>query len=102
MNRSKRNPLTFRKALMIILILVFISPVFGVILADMIGYHEPLDVAAENLNLPDLTDMINWTPFVDYSVPGLPDELGYILAGILGISIILVIGVIINSVVKRR
>jgi len=102
MSPSKKNPLKFRKALMLTLILVFISPIFGVILADMVGYHEPLDVAAESLNLPDLTDVIKWTPFLDYTVPGLPDEIGYIIAGIIGISIILGIGFIINSVVKHR
>ena len=102
MSPSKKNPLKFRKALMLTLILVFISPIFGVILADMVGYHEPLDVAAESLNLPDLTNVINWTPFLDYTMPGLSDEIGYIIAGIIGISIILVIGFIINSVVKHH
>lgn len=102
MNSSGKNPLTFRKALIFTLILVFISPIFGVILADMVGYHEPLDVAAENLNLPDLTDTVNWTPFLDYTVPGLPTEVGYIVAGIIGISIILGIGFIINKMVKHR
>jgi len=101
MSPSKKNPLTFRKALILTLILVFISPIFGVLLADMVGYHEPLDVTAENLNLPDLTDVVNWTPFLDYTVPGLPAEIGYIIAGIIGISIILGIGII-NSVVKHR
>jgi len=102
MSPSKKNPLKFRKALMLTLILVFISPIFGVILADMVGYHEPLDVVAESLNLPDLTNVINWTPFLDYTMPGLSAEIGYIIAGIIGISIILVIGIIINSVVKHR
>jgi len=36
-----------KKALIIIIILLLISPVFGVVLADMVGYHEPLDLAAE-------------------------------------------------------
>lgn len=90
-----------RRALIAVLILVFISPIFGVILADMAGFHEPLDLAAEALNLPDFTENFNWTPFLDYTVPGLPDEAGYIVAGIIGIGVILVIGLGIKRLVKQ-
>jgi len=90
-----------RKALIAILILVFISPIFGVILADMVGFHEPLDVAAEALDLQDWSEDINWTPFFDYTVPGLPAEAGYIIAGTIGIAVILAIGLIINRLVRR-
>jgi len=91
-----------RKALIVMLILIFISPIFGVILADMVGFHEPLDLAAEALNLPDFTEDINWTPFLDYTVPGLPSEVGYVIAGIIGIGVILIIGQGISRLVKRR
>ena len=100
MKHQKSRPLTFKKALIITLILVFISPIFGVILADMVGYHEPLDVAAEALNLPDLTEKINWTPLLDYSIPGLSAEVGYIVAGFIGVGIILGLGFIISKLVK--
>ena len=80
-----------RKALLIILLLVLVSPIFGVILAEVVGYHEPLDVAAEKLGLEEATS-IEWTPFADYTVPGLPDSIGYIIAGLLGVSILLGIG----------
>jgi len=90
-----------KKALIAILILVFISPIFGVILADMVGFHEPLDVAAEALDLQDWSEDINWTPFFDYTVPGLPAEAGYIIAGTIGIAVILAIGLIINRLVRR-
>jgi len=99
---SSKKYLTFRKALITTLILIFISPFFGVILADMIGYHEPLDIAAEVLNLPDLTGIINWTPFLDYTVPGLPAEVGYIIAGILGIGVILGIYLAYTRLVKQH
>ncbi len=84
-----------------ILILVFISPIFGVLLADMVGYHEPLDVVAEALNLPDLTELINWTPLLDYTIPGLPAEAGYAVAGLVGILIILGIGFLLSKIVGR-
>ncbi len=69
-----------------------VSPIFGVYLADMVGYHEPLDLVAERLNLPDYTEDFNWTPFLDYTVPGLPDWAGYIVSGLVGVSIILILG----------
>ena len=99
MKIQKGNTPPFKKALIITLILVVISPIFGVILADIVGYHEPLDLAAELLNLQDLTEDINWTPFLDYTVPGLPAELGYIVSGLIGISIILAIGFIVSRLV---
>jgi len=83
-------------------ILIFISPIFGVILAEMVGYHEPLDVAAEALDLSDLTESINWTPLLDYTVPGLPADLGYIIAGFIGVGVILLVGFILNRLVKQR
>lgn len=91
---------SFKKALIITLILVVISPIFGVVLSDIVGYHEPLDLAAELLNLQDLTENINWTPFLDYTVPGLPAELGYIVSGLIGISIILAIGFVFSRILR--
>jgi cobalt/nickel transport protein len=81
-----------KKALIATLILVVVSPIFGVFLADLVGYHEPLDVAAEALGLEDLTETMNWTPLLDYMVPGLPAEVGYMLSGFIGVAIILAIG----------
>ncbi|MGP3667303.1 MAG: PDGLE domain-containing protein [Candidatus Bathyarchaeota archaeon] len=102
MKSQKSWFLTFKKVLIIIITLVFISPVFGVILADIVGYHEPLDVAAETLNLQDLTEKINWTPFLDYSIPGLPAELGYIFTGFIGVGVILALGFTLNKLLKGR
>jgi len=89
-----------RKALLVIIILLLISPLFGVILADMVGYHEPLDIAAEELGLNDTSEEINWTPFFDYTVPGLDPVTGYIVSGIIGLAIIMVIGWIIHRLVS--
>lgn len=91
-----------RKALVTIIVLVLISPLFGVILADMVGYREPLDIAAEKLGLKDISEEINWTPFFDYRVPGLPDVAGYVVSGFIGIAIILAIGYVILGIVGRR
>ena len=84
--------LSNKKVLVAIVVLLIISPVFGVILADMVGYHEPLDVAAETIGLQDVSEEMNWTPLFDYSVPGLPAEVGYIVSGFIGVAVILLIG----------
>ena len=76
----------------LVVLLVVISPLFGVYLAALVGYHEPLDVAAEKLGLHDLTEKTNWTPFLDYTVPGLPDWLGYIVSGFMGVAIVAALG----------
>ncbi len=91
-----------RKILFLIIILLIISPLFGVVLADIVGYHEPLDLAAEELGLNDTSEENNWSPFFDYSFPGLDPITGYILSGVLGVAIIFVIGYILQRLVGRR
>ncbi|MGC8975057.1 MAG: PDGLE domain-containing protein [Thermoprotei archaeon] len=88
-----------RKTILTLLTLLLVSPVFGVILAEEIGYHEPLDIAAEELGLNE--SEFTWTPLKDYTVPGLPEWLGYIVCGALGILVITLIGSIIERFVKR-
>lgn len=97
MSSSKYLP---KNALILAVILILISPIFGVILADMVGFHEPLDVAAEELHLPDWTENFNWTPFLDYTIPGLSVEMGYIIAGFFGFAIILGIGLVLKKLLK--
>ncbi len=88
-----------RKTLLTIFILLALSPIFGVILAEKLGYHEPLDLVAEELGLSEFE--FTWTPLKDYVVPGLPDWLGYMVCGILGVLVIMFIGFIIKAMVRR-
>ena len=87
-----------RRAFLAITVLLVVSPLFGVIGADLVGYHEPLDVAAESLGLRESP---LWSGFLpDYTVPGLPEDwlsmsMGYIISGVIGVLIILAIGFII-------
>ncbi len=90
-----------RKAWYVIAFMIIISPLFGIILADMVGYHEPLDVAAEMLHLKDISDKINWTPFYNYTVPGLPDTIGYIISGVIGVAVVYALGKVIFGGVKE-
>lgn len=99
---SSGSLLAYKRTLILIAIFLLISPLFGVFLADMVGYHEPLDLAAEALELPDLTETMNWTPFLDYSIPNLPAEVGYIIAGLLGVGLILGIGFMLNKLVGQH
>jgi len=85
-----------------IALMLIVSPLFGVILADVVGYHEPLDVAAEAAGLRDVSEEITWTPFFDYGIPGLPSEVGYAMAGALGVAVIVVVGYVAMKVVERR
>ena len=91
-----------KKLLILLIFMVFLSPIFGVILAEKVGYHEPLDIAASLLGLKE-HDIVNYhTPFEDYSFPGLGPVAGYIASGLLGVAIILAIGVITSKLVKSR
>ena len=91
-----------KKFLIFLAVLILISPICGVILADIVGYHEPLDLAAEAIGLKDLSEQLNWTPFYDYSVPGLPPEIGYIISGFIGVAIIMGIGYLANLLIGKR
>jgi cobalt/nickel transport protein len=91
-----------RGALLLTLALVVVSPVFGVYLAGLVGYHEPLDLAAEALGLRETTEEVNWTPFLEYTVPGLPDWLGYIVSGFIGVGVVLALGLLLLRLLRRE
>lgn len=86
----------YKRPLAAIAALLALSPVFGVILAERVGYHEPLDVAAERLGLREWS-LPEWSPFPDYTVPGLPDTLGYALSGLAGVALILALGLALSG-----
>lgn len=88
-----------RKVVLTLFTLLLLSPIFGVILAKELEYHEPLDIVAEELGLSE--SEFTWTPLKDYVVPGLPDWLGYIACGALGVLVIVFIGFIIKTTVRR-
>ena len=77
-----------RRSYLLILTLVLVSPIFGVIGADIVGYHEPLDVAAEMIGLGESEPV--WSGiFPDYTVPGVPDVIGYVISGLVGVGVLL-------------
>ncbi|MFN3268315.1 MAG: PDGLE domain-containing protein [Zestosphaera sp.] len=88
-----------RKTLLTLLVLLVLSPLFGVFLAEELGYHEPLDLVAEELGLNE--SEFTWTPLKEYTVPGLPDWLGYIVCGVLGVLIIILAGFVMKTMIRR-
>lgn len=92
--------LKHKKAFTLIGVLLILSPIFGVYLAELTGYHEPLDLAAEALGLKEITEEVNWTPFLDYTIPGLPDWLGYIISGFIGVLVVLLLALIVLRILR--
>ncbi|MEZ0289469.1 MAG: PDGLE domain-containing protein [Sulfolobales archaeon] len=88
-----------RRSLIILLILLLLSPLFGVYLASVIGYREPLDIVAEELGLREW-ESLEWTPLRDYTFPGLPDWAGYIVAGLIGVLVIISVGYLIKILAR--
>jgi len=77
-----------RRAYIIIIVLVVLSPLFGVIGAELVGYREPLEVAAEKVGLEESEPL--WSGILpDYTFPGLNDVIGYVIAGFIGVAILL-------------
>ncbi len=89
-----------RRVLVSYIALIIIAPLFGVVLANQVGYHEPLDTAAEELGLNETS--VEWTPLSDYSVPGLDPVTGYIVSGFIGVGIILLIGYLLRKIVEKK
>jgi len=89
-----------RRQILILSILIVLSPIFGVLLANIVDFHEPLDIVAEALGLIDITENINWTPLLDYSIPGLPAWLGYIISGVVGVILVFCISLLVERLIK--
>ncbi len=90
-----------RKHLLLLTVLVIVSPVFGVWLAEALNYAEPLDHVAKALNLTEW-EWLEWTPLKDYSIPGLPDWLGYIISGFIGLAAVIALGYLLKLYVSRK
>jgi len=80
-------------------IMVALSPLFA-IAADMVGYSEPLENAAEHLGAEEDQDYTGVLP--DYSVPGLGSVSGTLISGIVGTLITLGVAVTIGKTVGRK
>lgn len=79
-----------RRALLGLLVLVVLAPVFGWA-SGVVGYAEPLENAAEETGASDAADPISPGLLPDYSVPGLGSPLGTLVSAVVGTGLTLAV-----------
>ncbi len=78
-----------KMAIGVIAAMILVSPLFAYA-AELVGYSEPLENAAEILGLTEHPIYEGLLP--DYSVPGLDPYTGTLIAGVVGTAIVLALG----------
>jgi len=78
-----------RRALILLVVLALLAPVFGVA-AEGVGYTEPIEVAADETGASGSADPVISSPLPDYSMPGLPGPIGTLASALLGSAVVLV------------
>lgn len=86
------------RGLGVVLLLVLVAPLFGWA-ASAVGYAEPLERAANVAGAADAAHVVVPSPLPGYSVPGLGPHIGTILAGLVGVGLVLALGVAIGRLV---
>ncbi|WP_273837436.1 PDGLE domain-containing protein [Halococcus sp. PRR34] len=81
-----------RYAVLGLLVLVVLAPVFGWA-AGAVGYAEPLENAAEATGAADAATTINPGVLPDYSVPGLAGSAGTFVSALVGTTLTLGVGI---------
>jgi cobalt/nickel transport protein len=90
----------FRRALLGVLVLVVLAPVFGWA-AGAVGYAEPLENAAEATGAADDATTINPGLFPDYGVPGLGSSLGTLVSAVAGTGLTLAVALGTGRLLER-
>ena len=88
--RTGGPPDWFRSALLVLLALVVLAPVFGWA-AGQVGYAEPMENAAEATGAADQADALHRGLMPDYSVPGLGSAAGTLVAALAGTALTLTV-----------
>lgn len=91
MNAVSTEP-WMRWAVLGILVLVALAPVFGWA-AGVVGYAEPLENAAEETGAADAVSTLHPGLLPDYSVPGLGTSLGTLVSAVVGTGLTLAVTV---------
>ncbi len=73
--------------------MIAVSPLFAYA-AELVGYSEPLENAAEMLGLEENPIYEGLLP--DYTLPGLDPYVGTLIAGIVGTVIVLALGLVLT------
>ena len=89
-----------RLALLGLLVLVVLAPVFGWA-SGVVGYAEPLENAAEETGASNAAEPINPGLLPDYSVPGLSSSLGTLVSAVVGTALTLAVAVGVGRVLEQ-
>ncbi|MDS0300125.1 PDGLE domain-containing protein [Halogeometricum sp. S1BR25-6] len=89
-----------RRAVVALLVLVALAPVFGWA-SGAVGYAEPLENAAEETGAADAAASTVPALFPDYSVPGLGSSLGTLVSAVVGTALTLAVGVGAGRLLER-
>jgi len=81
-----------RRALLGLLVLVVLAPVFGWA-SGVVGYTEPLETAAAETGASDAADPITPGLLPEYAVPGLNPPLGTLVSAAVGTTLTLAVAV---------
>ena len=90
----------WKGALIVIGILLLLTPLFAWA-ADLVGYAEPLENAAEHLGAMEHETAIISGILPDYTIPGANPYASAIVAGIVGCVIVLIIGILVGKALAR-
>ncbi|MFD1571046.1 PDGLE domain-containing protein [Halorubrum laminariae] len=89
-----------RRALLGLLVLVVLAPVFGWA-SGAVGYAEPLENAAEATGAADAASPVVSGLFPDYSVPGLGDPAGTLVSAAVGTALTLALALATGRLLER-
>jgi cobalt/nickel transport protein len=89
-----------RRALLGLLVLVVLAPVFGWA-SGVVGYAEPLENAAEETGAADAAEPINPGLLPDYSVPGLSSPIGMLVSALIGTALTLAVAVGVGRLLEQ-
>ena len=87
--------------LIVIAAMILVSPFFAWG-AEIVGYAEPLENAAEHLGAMEHGYAIISGLIPDYTIPGANPYASAIVAGIVGCLIVLGLGLVVGKVLERR
>ena len=89
-----------RRALLGLLVLVVLAPVFGWA-SGVVGYAEPLENAAEETGASNAAEPTNPGLLPDYSVPGLSSSLGTLVSAVVGTALTLAVAIGVGRVLEQ-
>jgi len=85
-----------KKAYFLIALLVILSPFFAWA-ADLVGYSEPLENAAEEAGASEHEGIFHGV-FPDYTVPSMNPYLSALITGVIGCLIIIIVTMVLRKI----